>query len=729
MYHIWMETLKTKNINNNFKKNTCKFNDGSSGNVFVKDNKKNVIDSNISLDVSKIIKDLNSDYIKKNKVSSLHKISSVKAFILDHSLSNKKLKKFGIKKKKDGWYIKKQKIPIHNMLRKDVIVKNDFGNLLYFSQKKFQEIYIDAKKYEESYIIEHIRIDQYEKGDFIYAIKLSTGDFVLAPEGTIITSKLTSKNHDIVIKEGQVVCVNEEKDFINVVNFNFFLNNNIVDPTNPTSKKVFDLIYQFEKNKNKINVLEKKKEYKKLVKNFLKIDRNYKSYKDYLKKNKLSKIKHDFDYATEVANEIEYEFKNRLKSLSFHDRIKEAEKILEEIYYDVSVDDAVKRIKESYVMIMLLPKTNSHQHLKGSVPKKIILKMAKKNGFSEEEIDLIKNVYKNANEKGFSSLDEFNKTYEVIARPVKKQDDYFIAIREIIKESVRNGQLVVEIRSAVIGQSDVYGALLDPIIATENMIKAIEITKNELREDTVSVSLIFLGYRGRDWYPKEVFEHAKIAIYFAKKYPKKKFGFDIAGPEDTGYAPSYFNKAYNLLLKYNKEIATGKRSGEKIGITTHAGETKTYDNDKNKKGVDAVKEVIKYVDRIGHGLRASDSKDLLSILKDKGIACEMCPTINNKISGSWEKGKRHYIQEFIENGVCVLLSTDNDGIGGTNIVKEYFKLWLSGHGVIKNWNSIKKIALDGIKYSFISELEKEYLINEFNYRVGIIEKIIIKKKK
>ena len=99
-------------------------------------------------------------------------------------------------------------------------------------------------------------------------------------------------------------------------------------------------------------------------------------------------------------------------------------------------------------------------------------------------------------------------------------------------------------------------------------------------------------------------------------------------------------------------------------VTIHAGETDT---------VDSIWEAVYYLntDRIGHGLKLLDNKELFERFVDKKIGIEMCPSSNYQIIG-YERGE-YPLLNYIHEGLRVSINTDDCGISLTNLSNEFIK--------------------------------------------------------
>lgn len=595
------------------------------------------------------------------------------------------------------------------------------GDIGFCGKDEFKSFYAYSDKYKAG-TIEYVDPERAPKGEILEITKSATAEFWVLPQGTHVE---TSEG-PVIIHPGEVLIKNE-KNKVYKQTIAAILERYKEDPFSPASRDAFRMLEKFAKNDSQ----DATQEYSNLVKHTLEIDRNQVVINQLQgatgESVDLKTLRDQFTASNELIASLNAEMTPRLDAATFKERLVNARTLMREIIDTAKFDEHEKSVRLATIMAHLLPKTNNHQHLKGSVPKETLLKLAQGHGLDDTAQQKLLSAYE-AGAKGFPDLDAFNQAYGVIAYPVRTPEDYRIAIHSILERANRSGQLTVEIRCSVIGQRDAEGKELDPEVATENILAAIKEAQGAIGEEAPQVGFTFLGYRGRDWKPEEVTEHARLATVFAERYPSTRFSFDIAGPEDTGYSPKYFKSAYDLLRTHNDAVRRGEKSVQNIGITTHAGETPRYDatnGSPGKPGYESIKEAIEMgVMRIGHGVQAVSDPETLDLLKKHDITVEICGCCNvNTIPINTEGMAIHPLQEFLRRGIKVTICTDNDTICNTGITGEYGLFLLSGHGEFMNWNTIKKVVVDGIQSSFITEDEKRRALDVYAYRIREIERL------
>ena len=193
-------------------------------------------------------------------------------------------------------------------------------------------------------------------------------------------------------------------------------------------------------------------------------------------------------------------------------------------------------------------------------------------------------------------------------------------------------------------------------------------------------------------------EIAELAIRFRDK---GVVGFDIAGAE-AGYPPSRHLDAFEYMRDSNARF------------TIHAGEAF---------GLPSIHEAIAFcgADRLGHGVRITDDIErdddgtlrlgrLASILRDKRIPLELCPSSNVQ-TGAVASIAEHPFDLLARAQFRVTVNTDNRLMSDTTMSKEMLVLAETfGYG----WTDLLRFTVNAMKSAFIP----------FDQRVAIIEEVI-----
>ncbi len=668
-------------------------------------------------------------WIRESKLSMRSKPNKVEAVVPDFS-HPETLSALGFINENGTWYAPQRDYFPEPLSSDSVILiyNREKGDVGFCSRDEFSSIYASTEAYDKGDIT-YLDPGSMAVGVPVNATKCATGEFTLFPEGT----RVKTNEGEVDVRPGEAVIVNEKLNSLYLMPIAKVLERYIADPFSPASSKAFELLKVYTDTSG----TEEKKSlsYAKLLSEFLYIDRNVSvqlsldnSHGERRDTVRPETLREEFIKSRELCKQLFTEYAPQLTAPSFNERLARARELFTTLAGS-TYSAQERQVREVAIMTALLPKTNGHQHLKGSVPKETLLELATKHGVDEAGKQKLLAAYESGS-NGFQNLDAFNEAYGVIAYPVSQPADYRIAVRALIERANVAGQLTCEIRCSVIGQKDDEGNPLPPEQAAENIITAIQETRASLGKEAPAVGFTLLGYRGKHegWdKPEEVYEHARLATELAKKYPDMRFSFDIAGPEDTGYGPLKFASSFDLIRAHNKQVTSQKVPGESVGMTIHAGETPTYGaaDGTPRAGYQAIREAISLgVMRIGHGVQAVHDEETMDLLKKHNVTVEICGCCNvNTIPINTEGMAKHPIQEFMKRGIKVTLCTDNDTICDTGISGEYGLFLLSGHGQLMNWNALKRIVADSIQSSFITEAEKLAAEAESLRRVREIERM------
>ena len=114
-----------------------------------------------------------------------------------------------------------------------------------------------------------------------------------------------------------------------------------------------------------------------------------------------------------------------------------------------------------------------------------------------------------------------------------------------------------------------------------------------------------------------------------------------------------------------RDFAGAFRRARALGLmpVAHAGEWA---------GPGSVAETLEHLApvRIAHGIRAAEDAALLRRLARRGVVCDVCPT-SNLATGAVPAGATHPVRALLAAGVGVTLSTDDPGLFGTTLRREF----------------------------------------------------------
>jgi adenosine deaminase len=153
-------------------------------------------------------------------------------------------------------------------------------------------------------------------------------------------------------------------------------------------------------------------------------------------------------------------------------------------------------------------------------------------------------------------------------------------------------------------------------------------------------------------------QNATIVEKAIRYAPRGIVGIDIAGPRPDGGRYPY------------REIAplVEEARGAGLGVTIHVGEEGA------EHGEAEIGEVVEALqpDRIGHGILAARSPELMGALREAGIVLEICPT-SNLLTRALpdEQAVRETFRAFVEHRVAFTIATDGPEMMRTHLRDEF----------------------------------------------------------
>ena len=282
-----------------------------------------------------------------------------------------------------------------------------------------------------------------------------------------------------------------------------------------------------------------------------------------------------------------------------------------------------------------LPKAELHLHLQGGASVETILGLARRHpheGIPTDEAEL-RRFYE------FTDFTHFLEVYAAVNRLVKTADDVEALIvglgRDLAAVKVRYAEVTVTADSHL-------KAGIDP----SELALALKRGRAEVRA-TRGIELAYIyDINGADR-----LDGAERTIAWAEKHlPDGSVGFGLGGPELHVTRPQY--APYFLRAR-----AIGLHS------VPHAGETT---------GPQTIRDSIDHLgaERIGHGIAAASDPALMSVLVERSIPLEICPT-SNVCTHAVPNYAEHPFPILREAGVRLTLNTDDPGMFDTDLNREY----------------------------------------------------------
>ncbi len=197
------------------------------------------------------------------------------------------------------------------------------------------------------------------------------------------------------------------------------------------------------------------------------------------------------------------------------------------------------------------------------------------------------------------------------------------------------------------------------------------------------IGLIFELYRGNSVRENE------IILEKAIRYKNRGIvGIDISGPQIASFRIEDHAHIFH------------KAREEGFGITIHTGE---------EGGLEEMEFVVEEIrpDRIGHGINAYKSPELMKKLVEQNIVLELCPSSNLNCSVMRDASElKTAIRTLVDNGVRITLNTDGPEMHSTSLVGEF--------NFIKSHDILTEAELDTVR----KEAFTASFLNDTPYRAA-----------
>jgi aminodeoxyfutalosine deaminase len=321
-----------------------------------------------------------------------------------------------------------------------------------------------------------------------------------------------------------------------------------------------------------------------------------------------------------------------------------------------------------------MPKAELHVHLEGSILPRTLIMLAHRNYVSlpTDDEDRLAEFYL------FRNFVQFLETYLMITSCLRNPDDYRLIAYEYGSECARQNIRYAEVTFTIVTNMSLTG------LSWLEILSGLNAGREQARKDFgVWWQWVFDIVRNVPDTQDTVLD----IILAAREMGVIALG--LGGKED-GFPPELF-------------VETFKRAEEEhIHRVPHAGEIAGPQN---------VWSALKllHAERIGHGVRSIEDPELIEYLRMKTIPLEICPTSNVCLK-VYPDYAHHPLRKLWDAGLWLTIGSDDPPLFGTDLNSEYQVL-------VKYFNftqsEIQQISLNAVQASFLSQGEKQKLVQEF----------------
>lgn len=315
-----------------------------------------------------------------------------------------------------------------------------------------------------------------------------------------------------------------------------------------------------------------------------------------------------------------------------------------------------------------------HLHLDGSLSLRSARQLAAISGIAlpEDDAELKKML---VCPPDCTDLNGYLKCFDLPCKLMQTPETLRLAAYNLCTELKDKGYIYAEIRFAPQKHTDCG-------MSQDEVVKAVI---SGIKKSHFKAGLILCCMRGSD---NETDNLETVRI--AKKYLGKTVcAVDLAGAEAL-----YDNE------KFSRVFETAKI--DNIPFTIHAGEAA---------GAVSVRKAVEFgACRIGHGVRAAEDLSVVSLLAEKKITLEICPT-SNVNTGVFDNIKDMPFDFFNEHGVLYTINSDNMTVSDTDVGLET-ELVKQAFGFDSGFE--KQMLLNAANAAFCDKKTYKYLIKKIN---------------
>jgi adenosine deaminase len=283
-----------------------------------------------------------------------------------------------------------------------------------------------------------------------------------------------------------------------------------------------------------------------------------------------------------------------------------------------------------------LPKAELHLHLDGSLRPQTAVELAAESG---RELTIEEAVARLVGPAHCSDQAELLSYFDLPISLLQTAGSLRRVTAELVETLAEDGLTYAEIRWAPRLHLERGMSVRDVIEAVSTGVSE---AASRLGPRTPFIGLIVTAMRSHP--PGANVELARAAASFGPPV----IGFDLAGPEEAYPAPPHA-----------AAFVAAQAGG--LALTAHAGEVP---------GPQRIREVLNFgVTRIAHGVTTGDEPELITLVRERDVTLDLCPTSNVQ-AGIVAELAVHPLAALHRAGVSVSLSTDDRTVSNTSLTEE-----------------------------------------------------------
>lgn len=325
-------------------------------------------------------------------------------------------------------------------------------------------------------------------------------------------------------------------------------------------------------------------------------------------------------------------------------------------------------------LLAKLPKTDLHVHLDGSLRPETMIELARAYGKKLPSWD-VDELREHMHVKDAQNLLDYLARFDTTLSVMQTAEALERIAYELAEDAARENVRYMEVRySPVLNIQD--GLTLNE--AVDAPLRGLQRAAHDFH---IRTAVIICGLRNMS--PQTSMELAELTVAHRES---GVVAFDLAGAE------------YNYPAKKHRD-AFYKVVNANVAATIHAGEA--Y-------GPESIHQALHYcnANRIGHGTRLFEDRDLMQYVNDFRIPLEICLTSNVQ-TRAVATFADHPLRLYYDEGLVVTLNTDNRLMSGTTVTEEF---WRAHEHLGFTWDELCDVAIMGFESAFLPHQEKLDLV-------------------
>lgn len=317
-----------------------------------------------------------------------------------------------------------------------------------------------------------------------------------------------------------------------------------------------------------------------------------------------------------------------------------------------------------------MPKAELHLHIEGTLEPDLMFRLAERNGINlpYASVEQLKAAY------DFGNLQDFLDLYYQGANVLQTEQDFYDLTWAYIEHC--RAQHVIHIEPFFDPQTHTDRGI--PFATAINGItRALNDAKTQFGMSS-GLIMCFLRHLTE--------EHAFDTLRQAEPHLDKIIGIGLDSSEQ-GHPPAKFERVF----------AKAKSMG--LLLVAHAGEEGPAQN-----VIDALD--ILQVDRIDHGVRASEDPQLIKRLVKEKIALTVCPLSNTRLK-VFSDMSEHNILQMLDAGVKVTVNSDDPAYFGGYLTENFIALY---RALDMTKEQALELACNSFEYSFARPERKDEML-------------------